>query len=68
MVALAAPEQGPALAVGLCETFNAEPDCSTTDGPLGLGNIITQVFANANVGGYDGQVRPFLALLSLRFF
>ncbi|THH11052.1 hypothetical protein EW145_g895 [Phellinidium pouzarii] len=56
MVALAAPEQGPALAVSICQIFDAEPDCSTTVGPLALGNIITQVFANANVGGYDGQL------------
>ncbi|THH11063.1 hypothetical protein EW145_g904 [Phellinidium pouzarii] len=56
MIALAAPEQGPALAVGLCEAFDESSDCSTTVGPLALGNVITQVLANADVAGYDGQL------------
>jgi len=28
---------------------------------LGLGSVITQVVANADVGGYDGQVYEFLS-------
>ncbi|KAI5119769.1 hypothetical protein M0805_009240 [Coniferiporia weirii] len=56
MVALAAPEHGPAVVVGLCEAFQVSSDCSTTLGPLALGNVVTQVLANADVAGYDGQL------------
>lgn len=56
-LAMAAPEQGPALAVALCHHFNFNSDCDTMYGILGLGSVITQVVANADVGGYDGQVR-----------
>lgn len=55
-LALAAPEEGPALAVELCEAFDFTTSCSATYNILGLGSVITQVIANADVGGYDGQV------------
>lgn len=56
MVALAAPEEGPTVVVGLCNALQMSSDCSTSFGPLALGNVITQVLANADVTGYDGQV------------
>ncbi|OCB86070.1 hypothetical protein A7U60_g6968 [Sanghuangporus baumii] len=59
-VALAAPEQGPAAVVGLCEAFRLSSSCSTTFGKLDLGSVITQVVAFADVEGYDGQPKPDL--------
>ena len=56
-LAMAAPEQGPALAVAICHAFNFNSDCDTMFGVLGIGAIVTQVVANADVGGFDGQVR-----------
>ncbi|RPD64995.1 sphingomyelin phosphodiesterase [Lentinus tigrinus ALCF2SS1-6] len=55
-LAMAAPEQGPALAVRVCEHFNFNKDCATQYGILSLGSVITQVIANADVGGLDGQM------------
>lgn len=55
-LAMAAPEQGPVLAVQLCEQFKFSSDCAGTVGELTLGSTIVQVIVNANVGGYDGQV------------
>lgn len=57
-LAMAAPEQGPALAVRLCEYFKytSTIDCETTYGIYTLGSVMTQVIAAADVGGYDGQV------------
>ncbi|KAI0727851.1 sphingomyelin phosphodiesterase [Fomitopsis betulina] len=55
-LALAAPEQGPNLAVALCEAFDYADDCATEYGFYTLGTPITQVIAYADVGGYDGQV------------
>lgn len=57
---MAAPEQGPPLAVALCNYFNFNSDCATMFGPLGLGGVVTQVVANADVGGLDGQVCTFI--------
>ncbi|PCH42293.1 sphingomyelin phosphodiesterase [Wolfiporia cocos MD-104 SS10] len=54
-LAMAAPEQGPNLAVRLCEYFDYASDCSTTYGIYTLGSPITQVLAYSDVGGYDGQ-------------
>ncbi|KAL0580838.1 hypothetical protein V5O48_001214 [Marasmius crinis-equi] len=54
---MAAPEEGPRLAVELCQTFGFSSTCETTYGLLGLGSVITQVVGNADVGGFDGQVR-----------
>jgi sphingomyelin phosphodiesterase len=55
-LALAAPEQGPTLAVKLCLEFNFSTTCEATYGAINLGSVVTQVVANADVGGYDGQV------------
>ncbi|KAJ7647609.1 Metallo-dependent phosphatase [Roridomyces roridus] len=55
-LALASPGSGPALAVELCFHFNFNSNCGTMFSILGLGSVITQVVANANVGGYDGQL------------
>ncbi|KAJ7157142.1 Metallo-dependent phosphatase-like protein [Mycena filopes] len=66
-LALAAPDQGPALAVELCFHFKFSSTCGTTYSRLALGSVITQVIANANVGGYDGQLlcQNFLNLCPL---
>ena len=56
-LALAAPEQGPNLAVALCEAFDYADDCATWYSFYTFGTPITQVIAYADVGGYDGQVR-----------
>ena len=56
MVAMAAPEQGPDFAVSLCNHFKFNADCATMFGRLGIGAVVTQVVANADVGGLDGQV------------
>ncbi|KAJ7146299.1 Metallo-dependent phosphatase-like protein [Mycena epipterygia] len=55
-LALASPENGPTLAVQLCFHFNFSSTCGSTYSRLALGSVITQVVANANVGGYDGQL------------
>ncbi|KAJ7455920.1 Metallo-dependent phosphatase [Mycena galericulata] len=55
-LALASPENGPTLAVQLCYHFNFSTSCGTSFSHLSLGSVITQVVANANVGGYDGQL------------
>ncbi|KAI0053471.1 sphingomyelin phosphodiesterase [Auriscalpium vulgare] len=55
-LALAAPTQGPAFAVALCTQFKLSSTCAATYGPTALGAVLTQVFANADVGGYDGQM------------
>ncbi|KAH9858229.1 sphingomyelin phosphodiesterase [Lenzites betulinus] len=55
-LALAAPEEGPALAVRLCEHFSFNSDCATQFGIFQLGSVVTQVVANADVGGLDGQM------------
>lgn len=59
-LALAAPEEGPAFAVRVCEHFNFNKDCATQFGIFQLGSVITQVIANSDVGGLDGQVTPVL--------
>lgn len=56
-VALAAPQEGPAVVVEICNAFKLSSSCSTSFGPLALGSVVTQVLANADVSGYDGQVR-----------
>lgn len=58
-VALAAPEQGPAAVVALCNAFRLSSTCATSFGPLALGGVVTQVLAAADVAGYDGQVREY---------
>ncbi|RDB29530.1 Sphingomyelin phosphodiesterase [Hypsizygus marmoreus] len=54
-ISLAAPEQAPKLVVALCDFLKLSKTCSATHGAQGLGSVITQVLANANVAGYDGQ-------------
>ncbi|KAI0778609.1 sphingomyelin phosphodiesterase [Trametes elegans] len=55
-LALAAPEQGPTFAVRACEHFGFNKDCATQYGIFQLGSVITQVVANADVAGLDGQM------------
>ncbi|KAG6846105.1 hypothetical protein H0H87_006469 [Tephrocybe sp. NHM501043] len=63
-VALAAPEHGPDLYASICNTLNLSSTCEATYGKsgTGLGAVITQVAANMDAGGYDGQVRASLCL------
>ncbi|KAA1467835.1 sphingomyelin phosphodiesterase [Dentipellis sp. KUC8613] len=56
MLALAAPEQGPALSVFICNLFDENGNCEANFGANALGSPITQVLANADVGGADGQM------------
>ena len=56
LLALAAPEQGPAFFVFLCEQFKLSSTCNTTFGATTYGSVLTQVFANADIAGYDGRV------------
>ncbi|EPT05669.1 hypothetical protein FOMPIDRAFT_1110912 [Fomitopsis schrenkii] len=55
IVALSAPEEGPGLAVRLCEALGASADCGSEYGQYTLGATITQVAAFSDVAGYDGQ-------------
>jgi sphingomyelin phosphodiesterase len=55
-LALAAPEEGSTLAVELCKLADFSSTCEEQYSELALGSVITQVVANADVGGYDGQV------------
>lgn len=55
-LAMAEPEQGPPLAVQICDHFDFNPDCEGQYGIFGAGSPVTQAIANADVGGYDGQV------------
>ena len=62
IVALAAPEQGNSIAVALCLVLglaDSEDACELLFGAPGLGNVVTQVLANADVAGYDGQAICF---------
>lgn len=56
MLTMAAPEQGPAFIIALCDLFEVSDDCATEFALFNLGGFVTQVFANADVGGLDGQV------------
>jgi hypothetical protein len=56
-LSLAAPEQGPPFFVFLCQQFKLTGACNTTFSRTTLGPVLTQVLANADVVGYDGQVR-----------
>ncbi|KAI0299797.1 Metallo-dependent phosphatase-like protein [Russula brevipes] len=55
-LSLAAPEQGPLFFVFLCQQFKLYSACNTTFGATTLGPVLTQVLANADVVGYDGQL------------
>ncbi|KAF8167475.1 Metallo-dependent phosphatase-like protein [Crassisporium funariophilum] len=54
-LSLAAPENGPTFFIELCNTLKLSSTCNVTYGLSGIGSVITQVIANADVGGYDGQ-------------
>ena len=56
-LSLAEPEQGPPFFEFLCQQFKLSSTCNTTYTATTLGSVLTQVVANANVSGYDGQVR-----------
>ncbi|KAJ8084601.1 hypothetical protein PM082_003374 [Marasmius tenuissimus] len=64
---MAAPEEGPKLAVELCQSFGFSNTCERTYGLLGIGSVVTQVVGNADVGGLDGQMlcQNFLNLCPL---
>lgn len=56
-VALAAPDKGPEFFIEFCTIAKLSSTCKTMFGlSSGLGSIVTQVVANADVGGLDGQV------------
>ena len=56
-VALAAPDKGPEFFIEFCTITKLSSTCNTTYGlTTGIGSVITQVVANADVGGLDGQV------------
>ena len=56
-VALAAPDKGPEFFIEFCTIAKLSSTCNTTYGlSTGIGSVITQVVANADVGGLDGQV------------
>ncbi|THH31903.1 hypothetical protein EUX98_g2280 [Antrodiella citrinella] len=63
-LAMAAPSQGPTLAVAICNLFNFKSNCEDSFGLQTVGSIITQVVANADAGGLDGQLlcNNFLSL------
>ncbi|TCD68079.1 hypothetical protein EIP91_011532 [Steccherinum ochraceum] len=48
-LAMAAPEEGPKLAVAICDHFKFNSDCATQFGILDLGSVVTQVVANADM-------------------
>ncbi|KAN0131836.1 Metallo-dependent phosphatase-like protein [Lactarius tabidus] len=56
LLSLAVPEQGPAFTVFLCQQFKLSTSCNTTYGATTYGSVLTQVFANADVSGYDGKM------------
>ncbi|KAF8259132.1 sphingomyelin phosphodiesterase [Lactarius quietus] len=55
-LSLAAPDQGPAFTVFLCQQYKLSSSCNTTYGATTYGPVLTQVFANADVAGYDGKM------------
>ncbi|KAN0134393.1 Metallo-dependent phosphatase-like protein [Lactarius tabidus] len=55
-LSLAAPEQGPAFFVFLCQQLQLSSSCNTTYGATTYGSVLTQVLANADVAGYDGTM------------
>lgn len=54
-LSLTAPEHGPEFFAHFCNTFKLSSTCNVTYSLSGIGSVITQVIANADVGGYDGQ-------------
>ncbi|KAJ3527846.1 hypothetical protein NM688_g8072 [Phlebia brevispora] len=56
MLAMAAPDQGPAWIIALCNQFHFESNCEASFSINDMGGVVTQVLANADVGGLDGQM------------
>jgi hypothetical protein len=56
-LSLAAPEQASPYLVFICEQFGLSGNCTAAYGPTTLGPVLAQVLANADMAGYDGQVR-----------
>jgi len=56
-LSLAAPEQASTYFILLCERFGFSGNCTTAFGVRMFGPVLVQVLANADVAGYDGQVR-----------
>ncbi|KIM47617.1 hypothetical protein M413DRAFT_205073 [Hebeloma cylindrosporum] len=55
-VSLSTPSNGPAFFIQFCNTFKLSSNCNVAYGQFsGIGSVLTQVVANADVGGYDGQ-------------
>ncbi|KAF8963912.1 Metallo-dependent phosphatase-like protein [Flammula alnicola] len=55
-VSLATPANGPSFFIQFCNTFKLASNCSVMYGQFsGIGSVLTQVVANADAGGYDGQ-------------
>lgn len=63
-LSLAAPSQGPAFFIELCETLKLSSSCAVTYALNGIGSVLTQVAANADVGNYDGQVPGSYVILT----
>ncbi|KAH9964118.1 Metallo-dependent phosphatase [Russula dissimulans] len=61
-LSLAAPEQGPAFFVFLCQELELLFVCEKEFSATTYGSVLTQIFAKANVRGYDGQMCPRPAL------
>lgn len=55
-LAMAAPEEGPTFAVQVCELFDLSSTCNATYGADVLGSVVTQVVANSDAAGLDGEV------------
>ncbi|KAI0273987.1 Metallo-dependent phosphatase [Russula aff. rugulosa BPL654] len=55
-LSFAAPEQTPLFFVFLCQQFRLSSSCNSTYSATTLGPVLTQVVANANISGYDGQL------------
>ncbi|KAI0273983.1 Metallo-dependent phosphatase-like protein [Russula aff. rugulosa BPL654] len=55
-LSFAAPEQTPLFFVFICQQFRLSSSCNSTFGATTFGSVLTQVVANANISGYDGQL------------
>ncbi|KAJ7597385.1 Metallo-dependent phosphatase-like protein [Mycena floridula] len=55
-LSMSAPEEGPAFDIALCQLLGLSTTCSVTYAQNGLGSVVTQVLANMDAGGYDGQL------------
>jgi len=65
-LSLAAPEQASTYFVLLCERFSFSGNCTMAFGARTFGPVLVQVLANADVAGYDGQVRRACARFLLQ--